>query len=126
MVDPLQPADPSLGLSVQQLRAYALALPGAAESPHFESASFRVPGPSGRIFATIPAGGEHAHLFVDESEVRALAAELPEAFSELCWGRKLAGVRVLLAKAPPDRVQELVEDAWRRRAPKNLRDQRDG
>jgi hypothetical protein len=106
--------------SERQLRDCALSLPGTAESPHFESASFRVPGPGGRIFATIPAGGGYAHLFVDEEEARALAQELPEAFTELWWGKKLSGVKVALATAPADRMAELLEEAWRRRAPKKL------
>ena len=102
---------------LQGARRFALSLPGATEEPHFDSSSFRV---RGKIFATVPPGGEHLHVFVDEGEIHAAVAEDPAAFEPLLWGQRLRGLRVLLAAAAQDRVAELLEEAWRRKAPARL------
>jgi hypothetical protein len=104
-------------VKLSEARRFALSLPDATEEPHFEKSSFRV---GGKIFATIPEGGRHLNVFVDEHEVRASVAEDPDAFGELWWGKKLSGLQVTLAKADSRRVREMLEDAWRRRAPKRL------
>jgi hypothetical protein len=102
---------------VGQARRFALALPGATEEPHFDMASSRV---RGKIFATVPPGGDRLHVFVDEAEVHACVAENPEAFEPLQWGKRIRGVRVWLAAAAPGQVQKLIAEAWRRKAPKSL------
>jgi hypothetical protein len=102
---------------LKQVRMFALALPEATEEPHFDMASFRV---RGKIFVTVPPDGTCLHVFVDEEETAACVAEDPVAFETLRWGKRISGVRVHLAAAPPDRVRELIEDAWRRKAPKRL------
>ncbi len=112
-------------LTPDEVRGFALGLPGVAEAPHFESASFRVPGAKGRIFVTLPPGGEFAHVFVGPEEVAAATAEFPEAFAELWWGKQLSGVRVTLTLAAPDPTLELIDEAWQRRAPKKLRASRE-
>ena len=98
-------------------RRFALSLPEATEEPHFDISSFRV---RGKIFATVPPDGAHLHVFVDELEVGASAAENPAAFEPLRWRQQVRGVRVNLAAAPADRVQELIEESWRRKAPRRL------
>ncbi|MEA2685826.1 MAG: hypothetical protein QOE93_1021 [Actinomycetota bacterium] len=106
------------GMDVEEVRRFALSLPEATEEPHFESASFRI---RGRIFATLPPDGEHLHVFVDQDEARAVAAGEGPAFEELWWGEKLAGARVHLPSIEtPDLLVELIEDAWRRKAPKRV------
>ncbi len=47
-------------------------------------------------------------------------AEDPSTYEELWWGKRLSGVRVRLSGAAPDRVAELLEEAWRRKAPKRV------
>ena len=79
--------------------------------------SFRV---RGKIFATIPPDDEHLHVFVDEGEVRAAVAEDPAAFEPLLWGQRLRGLRIGIAAAPNQRIAELLEESWRRRAPARL------
>jgi hypothetical protein len=100
-----------------QARKLALSLPEATEQPHFELWSFRV---RGKIFATVPPEGDHLHVFVDDDAVRAAVQSDPAAFEELWWGKKLAGLRVNLAKAKTTAVRDLLEASWRRRAPKRL------
>ena len=104
-------------MRLAEARKFALSLPEATEEPHFEKSSFRV---WGKIFATIPEDRKHLNVFVDEHETRASVAEDPSAFEELHWGTKLAGVRVTLASVDAQRVRELLEEAWRRKAPKRL------
>jgi hypothetical protein len=104
------------GVSLAQVRKLALALPEAAESPHFHATSFRV---RGRIFATAPDA--HAlHVFVGEP-VRSQALALHPAFIEkLSWGAKIVGLRIHLPAAERAVVAELLNLAWRAKAPKAL------
>jgi hypothetical protein len=99
------------------VRQFALALPGATEEPHFDMTSFRV---RGKIFATATPDDMHLHVFVDEPEVSAAVGENPAVFEPLLWGRKVRGVRVSLPGAPAERVRDLIEESWRRKAPARL------
>jgi hypothetical protein len=94
----------------------ALSFPETTEEPHFDMGSFRI---RGKIFATVP-DKQHFRVFVDEHESRAAAAEDPDAFELLWWGKKLSGLSVTLAAVDRDRLHELLDDAWRRKAPKRL------
>ena len=107
----------SAGVKVADVRKFALSLPETTEEPHFDATSFRV---RGKIFATVPPEQRHLHIMVDEAEARACAAEDPDAFEELWWGKRLSGVRVRLRAANRARVNELLTEAWRRKAPKKL------
>jgi hypothetical protein len=104
-------------VNVAQARRFALSLPEVSEQPHFDMTSFRV---RGKIFVTVPPDGRHLHVFVDEPEVRGAVAADGAAFEELWWGKRLSGLRVVLAAADPVEVRELIEAAWRRKAPKRL------
>lgn len=104
-------------MTLQEARIFALSLPEATEEPHFDYSSFRV---RKKIFATVPPDELHLHLFVEEHAVGALVAEDPAAFAELWWGKRLCGVRVHLPAANAVVVYELLEEAWRRKAPKRL------
>ena len=79
--------------------------------------SFRV---RGKIFATVPPGGAYLHVFVDDLEVAASVAENPAAFEPLRWGQRLRGLRINLSASPAGRLQELIEESWRRKAPRRL------
>ena len=102
---------------LEQARQFALSLPEATEEPHFDMSSFRV---RGKIFVTVPPDEVHLHVFVDVPEIEASVAEDPAAFEPLRWGQAIRGVGVNLASAPAVRVQELIEESWRRKAPKRL------
>lgn len=106
----------------QRARAFALSLPGASEEPHFEMSSFRV---QGKIFATVPPGEAYLHVFVDEAETEACVAEDPAAFAPLLWGQRPRGLRIDLAAVDGARLEELIEESWRRKAPKRLLAERD-
>ncbi len=104
-------------MELEAVRLLALALPEVTEEPHFEMTSWRI---RNRLFATAPPEGDRLHVFVDEGEVVAAVAEDPAAFEELWWGKRLSGVRVNLAEADAGRVQDLLAEAWLRKAPKRL------
>ncbi|HXQ76181.1 MAG TPA: hypothetical protein VN791_06760, partial [Acidimicrobiales bacterium] len=59
-------------------------------------------------------------VMVDETEIRAAVAENPDVCEELYWGKRLACVVVNLRRARADLVEELLTDAWIRKAPKKL------
>jgi len=104
-------------VKLEAARRIALALPEAAEAPHFDFTSFRV---RGKIFATSPPGGELLHVFVDDAERERLLELHPEFAEKLWWGKKVVGVRVILAKADAAVVKAMLANAWRRKAPKAL------
>ena len=106
----------------QRARAFALSLPGVSEEPHHDMSSFRV---NGKIFVTVPPGEAYLHVFVDEAETEASVAEDPAAFEPLMWGKRLRGLRIHLAAAADARLEELIEESWRRKAPARLLAQRD-
>jgi hypothetical protein len=100
-------------------RRFVLSLPETTEEPHFEKSSFRV---KGKILATVPEGGKHLHVNVDPLELEALVAADPDAYERIVWGKGEVSdwLRVTLAKAERDVVCGLLEDAWRRKAPKRV------
>jgi hypothetical protein len=101
-------------------RRFALSLPETTEAPHFDKSSFRV---KGKIFATVPEGGKLLHVNVEPDEGAALVEEQPEAFEAIVWGKqdRTDWIKVHLPKADRAVVQELLEEAWRRKAPPRLR-----
>jgi len=100
-------------------RRFALSLPETTEEPHFDMLSFRV---KGKIFCTVPPGGKTLHLFAGIDEVRALVDEAPDAFEVIIWGKREVSdwLRVNLPHADAAQVKELLEDAWRAKAPKRV------
>ena len=104
-------------MDLDTVRRLALALPETHEAPHFDLTSFRV---GSKIFATAPLGGDVVRIFVDESEARACVAEGLPGVELLQWGQKISGVTVELSTVDPARVAELLEESWRRRAPKRV------
>ena len=104
-------------MTLQQVRAFALALPETAEEPHFQLTSFRV---RGKIFATAAPDGEYLHLFIPEKDRAAALAAEPDFLEELFWGKRSSGVRAILASAKAAVVNRLLLQAWESKAPKKL------
>jgi hypothetical protein len=103
--------------NLDRVRRHALSLPEVTEQPHFNYTSFRV---RGKIFVTVPPDGQHLHVFIAD-EQREFALALHSTYVEkLWWGGKVVGLRVDLAKADGKIVDELVRQAWARKAPKSL------
>lgn len=104
-------------MKLATVRRHALSLPEATEEPHFHLTSFRV---RGRIFATADPGGAFLHVFVSEQDRELALAVHPEFLEKLLWGRSVKGLRALLTKADAAVVKDLLNKAWRHKAPKAL------
>lgn len=98
------------------VRAIALDMPETVEMDHWGKPSFRI---YGRIFATVP-DLHHLNVMIDPLEVESVVKVAPSACSELHWGKEVRGVQVDLRRASRRLVGDLLEAAWRRRAPKRL------
>ena len=112
-----------MSVSAATVRRLALELPESTEAPHHDMTSFRV---AGKIFATLPPGTGRLHVFLPEDEVAAYCAEFPVAVEELWWGKRLRGCRVVLRRADRALVRELLNESWRRKAPKKVLGAYDG
>lgn len=105
-------------IGLDDLREYALPLPDVTEGTHFSLPAFKV---ADKGFVTLQKGETHAILSVDEPVAEAAAAQEPGA-CEVVWRnpRIFVGLRVDLARMSGARVRELVELAWRNKAPKRV------
>ena len=103
-------------MDVDRAVAAALALPGVTEADHHGRRSFRVG--AGKVLATVPAEGA-MNVMVGEDLAHAVSAQ--PGVELMWWGARLSGVRVELAAIDPALLDELLADAWSRRAPASLR-----
>ncbi len=98
-----------MAVTLEAIRKVALALPEVTEEPHHHFGSFRV---RGKIFATVPPGGELLHIFVSEQDREHALAMDPEFLEPLLWGGKVVGVRARLPVAVKATVLDLVRKAY--------------
>jgi hypothetical protein len=105
-------------MTQDDVRALALSLPEAVEEPHFDRASFRV---RGKIFATLPPGGELVVLRLPELVKESLRQSDPQAYVPLpgAW-EKGRSTQLAIARMDAEKLIELVRLAWRGVAPKRL------
>lgn len=103
-------------VTMAEARRLALSLPEATEEDHHGISSFRV---GNKIFATVP-DGDHVRVMLNRDATQAAVSDDPVAFAELWWGKKLSGITVTLARADHRRLTELLEEGWRRIAPRRL------
>jgi len=104
-------------LKYATVRTFALSLPEVTEQPHFEFGSFRI---RGRIFVTVPPDRRYIHVFLPEVPREQGLALYSDFTEKLSWGRKVVGLRLVLAPAPAAAVRHLVRQAWAAKAPKAL------
>lgn len=109
-------------IGLEEIRGYAAGLPEVEEAAHFGQPSFKV---KGKPFAGIEKGGTTVVVAVDPESARAAVAKDPALYEEV-WrpggphGRLFVGLRVGLADVTAGRLRELVELAWRHKAPKGV------
>ena len=96
-------------MKLAAVRKFAMSLPDVKEEPHFHLTSFRA---GGKIFVTAPPDDSHLHVFVEDVLREAALAAHPGFIEKLLWGKKVAGLRIALATARPDVVENLVRAAW--------------
>ena len=98
-----------------EVRAIAMALPEVAESPHFESASFRV---RGKILATL--GSDTVTLKLPMAIQESLCESDPRSVEAPTYWGKYGWTTITLAAFDRERMADLVAVAWRQVAPKAL------
>ncbi|TDD70690.1 MmcQ/YjbR family DNA-binding protein [Jiangella aurantiaca] len=105
-------------VTMEDVRESALRFPEAEESTHFGMAAFKV---DGRTFVGPERDERTLGVAVALRTAVGLIAEEPDMFEEI-WRPgpqpSFVGVRVALADIDRDRLDELVEAAWRHKAPK--------
>ncbi|GHS86056.1 hypothetical protein AGMMS50218_05130 [Actinomycetota bacterium] len=99
------------------VHALLAGLPGAEEYDHGGLPAFRVRGR--RYASMLDATG--MNLMLDEAGAREATALWPDSCTVAWFGRMLTGVHVEFAAMADDDVAELVEAAYRRKAPATLR-----
>ena len=95
-------------MMIAQACRFALSLPETTEETHFHASSYRV---RGKIFATAPPKGDVLHIFIDEEERETALALEPAFLEKLFWGKRVCGLRVVLANASPKVVESLLMQA---------------
>ena len=103
-----------------EFTAFALDLPGAAESAHFGNRDFRV---RGRIFMTLPEPGIAVLKLTPDQQQMAFAVA-PELFHAVKggWGQR-GWTRFRYPSAEGELARHWLAVAWGNVAPKSLRGQ---
>ncbi|MHB1510540.1 MAG: MmcQ/YjbR family DNA-binding protein [Acidimicrobiales bacterium] len=104
-----------------RLRAVALALPGVEERETWGKPTFWV---AGRLFLTLAPDGSSATMKASLDDLAALVATDPGTFTAAAYLGRYGWVTVRLDRGGPDELEHLAVDAWRRRAPQRLAEQR--
>jgi hypothetical protein len=101
---------------MRTFRRLALSFPETEEQDHHGIPSLRV---RGRIIATIP-DARHVRIMADEHDIRSIIEVDPTTFAAMYWGGRLACVVVDLRSAAAADIRDLLDCAWRRKAPASL------
>jgi hypothetical protein len=106
-----------VSLTPERVRELVARLPGSQEGAHHGHPDFRV---QKKIFATLSEAEDRAALRLTQLEARELAQRQPRAFRLVSDREPYAWVSVLLAEVAEDEFGDLLEEAWRQRAPQDL------
>ncbi|MBI1407996.1 MAG: MmcQ/YjbR family DNA-binding protein [Caulobacter sp.] len=105
-------------MTVDEIRVLALSLPLAEEQPHLDRASFRV---KGKIFATLPPGGDRLVLKLPPMVKESLLQTDPDAVIPLPGGWDRGGwTQIAIGSIESALLSDLIRLAWRQVAPKKL------
>jgi hypothetical protein len=116
-----RPARTTRAPSYDTVLRLALALPGVEEGTSYGTPSLRV---AGRFIARLREDGDLA-IRAGFEEREMLMAAHPEAFHVTAHYLNYPAVLVRLSKVREEMLREVVENAWRRVAPKRLRQEYD-
>jgi predicted DNA-binding protein (MmcQ/YjbR family) len=105
-------------VTADEIRILALSLPLAEEQPHFDRASFRV---KGKIFATLPPGGDLVVLKLPPLVKESLMQSDGEAVIPLPGGWDRGGwTQIAIGVLDDEKLADLIRLAWKQVAPKRL------
>jgi hypothetical protein len=105
--------------SFADARRIALVLPGVEEGPCYGTSGFRA---RGKLFARIKEDGETLVVRVDRDSRDALLEANPKAFFVTPHYAPYDWMLIRLRAVRLAELEQQIEDAWRRVAPKSLRD----
>jgi hypothetical protein len=105
------------GVTFDDVRAMALALPGAVEGPCYGTPAYRV---ANKLFARHHQDGESLVVRISIFERPYLLDAEPDVFYLTDHYRPWPWVLLRLAAATPERLRLALEEAWRMEAPKRL------
>lgn len=106
-----------MGITVEQLRAMALALPEVEEREHMGHPDFRV---RNKIVVNLAEDERTSTIKMSLDDQAALVATDPDAFSLAGGWAKYGWTTIHLDHVDADELAELLRDSWLRVAPKRL------
>jgi hypothetical protein len=101
----------------ETVKKLALRLPAVEESTSYGTPALKV---HGKLLVRLKEDGETIVLRTDSFEREHLMRTAPRTFYITDHYRDYPSVLVRLAEIAPDQLAELLEDAWRRVAPKRV------
>ncbi|HEY0510474.1 MAG TPA: MmcQ/YjbR family DNA-binding protein [Thermoanaerobaculia bacterium] len=104
-------------VTFETVRQVALSLPGVEEGKSYGTPAFRI---GKKFLARLREDGETLALRIGFDERDVLMKADPETFFITEHYRGYPAVLVRLATVDPDRLREVLEEAWRQNAPKRL------
>jgi hypothetical protein len=111
------------GITFDQFRRMALALPGVEESTSFGTPTLKV---KGKLLARLREDGILVLKPIEDDEQRFLMDTRPDAFFLTDHYRGYPCILVRLSNVDRAQLAQLVEQCWRRLAPKKLLQVHDG
>jgi hypothetical protein len=104
-------------VTLDTVRRLALALPAVEEGLSYGTPAFRV---RGKLFARLREDGDSLVVKIDFDEREILMLADPQTFYITDHYRNYPAMLVRLSVVRPAVLRGLLEDAWRREAPKRL------
>jgi hypothetical protein len=102
---------------LQTVRQIALSFPGVEEGTSYGTPAFRV---AKKFIARLWEDGQTLVIRIDIAHREILLAADPATFFITDHYRKYPAILVRLAVVHPAQLRDLIEESWRRSAPKNL------
>jgi hypothetical protein len=105
------------GMTWEQVREFALALPGVEESPSYGAPALKV---KKRLMLRLREPGVLVVIPIDDMEKAFLMETQPDVFYITDHYRGYPAVLVRLSKVHPSELREMIERCWHALAPKKL------
>ena len=104
-------------MTFDTVRRLASALPGVEEGLSYGTPALRV---RGKLIARLREDGESLVVMIDLPDREVLMQADPQTFHITEHYRNYPAMLVRLSKVDVEALRELLEDAWRRAAPKRM------
>jgi predicted DNA-binding protein (MmcQ/YjbR family) len=110
-------------MTIDELRAFCMALPGTHEkltwgdAEHEGDVTFRV---KDKIYLITGVDGGGASIRTSQEQQAELIDAFPDAFSSAPYVGRFGWVNVDFGKVDDDVVRDVIRGAWRRTAPKKV------